>query len=362
MEEMVTKFRNPDPAFWSGKRVLVTGHTGFKGSWLTLWLSELGAHVVGASNTNEITFPNNFGQSRIVELCDSRLIDITNRKSLLDLLFETKPDIVFHLAAQSLVYEGYRSPFDTFFVNFFGTLSLVESIRELGGPRVNVIVTTDKVYRNNGFKQAFSEDSALGGFDPYSASKASSEILIESYKSSFLNESKIALGSARAGNVIGGGDWSTLRIMPDIVRAKYSNSSLLIRNPQATRPWQYVLDPLCGYLLFAEDLFSNPHLAQPLNFGPIGTEDLTVAELIDLAQEYFKCNLMLNNQQESYFHEENFLRLDSRKAHDLIGWQPRISQSHAIKVTLDWYSAVHTEGEAQRISKWQIKEFEHYGS
>jgi CDP-glucose 4,6-dehydratase len=358
---MVNKFRNPDSTFWTGKKVLVTGHTGFKGSWLTLWLSELGAHVIGASNTADITNPNNFSQSSISELCDSRLLDITNRPQLCNLITETKPDVIFHLAAQSLVYEGYQEPHNTFFVNFFGTLSLIESIRELGHPRVNVIITTDKVYRNNGFNQIFSENDTLGGVDPYSASKAASEILIESYRSSFFDKSKIALASARAGNVIGGGDWSPLRIMPDIVRSRYSNSPLLIRNPQATRPWQYVLDPLCGYLLFAEDLYANPQIAQPLNFGPIGTEDLTVGQIIEKSQEYFKHNLLMSQQQESSFREESFLRLDSTKARELIDWQPRINQVKAIEMTLDWYSAVNGTNKARGISIKQIKEFERYG-
>ena len=240
-------------SFWCGRRVVVTGHTGFKGSWLTLWLRRLGALVTGVS-LPPMTTPSLFAAARIDTLCKSRFLDIRDSSGLADLIRAAQPEVVFHMAAQPLVRASYRDPLTTFETNVMGTVHLLEAVRRLGVTRVAVMVTTDKVYRDAESPVPHSEDDPLGGHDPYSASKAASEMIIESYRQSYLSAQAVAVASARAGNVIGGGDWSQDRLIPDAVRAWQGGKPLTVRRPAAVRPWQHVLGPIFGYLILAQRL------------------------------------------------------------------------------------------------------------
>ena len=272
-----------DYKFWHGKRVLLTGHTGFKGGWLALWLHRLGAHVIGIS-LPPTTSPNLFDLAKINELCDSHFCDIRNIEALTTLVSSAQPEVVFHLAAQPLVRHSYQKPAETFDTNVLGTAHLLDALRGLRSVKAVVMVTTDKVYRNNEWRWPYREDDILGGKDPYSASKAASEIVIASYRDSFLAEQGVAVASARAGNVIGGGDWSADRLIPDTVRSWQKSETLKIRRPNAIRPWQHVLEPLAGYLTLAEQLWKNASLAGAYNFGPPTQEVSTVRDVIELAQ------------------------------------------------------------------------------
>ncbi len=259
--------RAADASFWRGRRVLLTGHSGFKGSWLTLWLHRLGAVVTGVSLPPE-TAPNIFTDADIGALCDSHFCDIRAAAPLAELVRAARPEVVLHLAAQPLVRASYREPRETFATNVMGTVNVLDALRGLDGVRVAVMVTTDKVYRSQEAPRPYREDDALGGHDPYSASKAASEMAIASYRDAFLSAQGVAVASARAGNVIGGGDWSEDRIIPDAVRAWQAGQTLEVRRPQAIRPWQHVLEPLAGYLTLAQALWQRPALADSYNFGP----------------------------------------------------------------------------------------------
>src|ERR1700688_1462562 len=270
-------------AFWRDKRVLLTGHSGFKGSWLTLWLHQLGAKVTGNS-LPPATTPNLYAEAKIDTLCQSHFLDIRDASALADLIQAARPEIVFHLAAQPLVRASYREPRATFATNVMGTVHVLDALRGLDSARVAVMVTTDKVYRNNEGARPYREDDALGGQDPYSASKAACEIVITSYRDAFLSAQGAAVASARAGNVIGGGDWSDDRVIPDAVRAWQADRPLEVRRPQAIRPWQHVLEPLAGYMTLAHKLWERPTLAGSYNFGPDASEGVTVRELIEVAR------------------------------------------------------------------------------
>ena len=259
-------------SFWKGRKVLVTGHTGFKGSWLSLCLLELGASVIGVSLKPEFKL-NLFDQLRISSFVDHNLFDIANLQDISLLLEEKRPDVIFHLAAQSIVRVGYDKPVSTWSTNVMGTINILESLKSIDYPCSAVFVTTDKVYKNNEWVYGYRENDALGGIDPYSSSKAAAEIAIDSWRKSFfesnVNPSRnVRIASARAGNVIGGGDWSPNRIIPDVVRSISENKPILVRNPASTRPWQHVLEPLSGYLLLAEKLENNLDLTTAYNFGP----------------------------------------------------------------------------------------------
>ena len=288
--EVITQALNR--SFWHGKRVLVTGHTGFKGSWLVLWLNRLGADVTGISLPPN-TSPNLYYSANLDNICYGNFIDILDFNRLDLFIKKIQPQIVFHLAAQPLVRESYVNPLATFNTNIMGTAHLLESLRHVDDLLAAVMITTDKVYRNNERMHAYSEDDVLGGYDPYSASKAASEILISSYRDSFYAETGVGIATARAGNVIGGGDWSADRLIPDAVRAWQYGQPLIIRSPNAIRPWQHVLDPISGYLSLAVALVgckfsSNIDMYSSFNFGP--PKDIpttTVREAISLAQKAY---------------------------------------------------------------------------
>jgi len=340
---MVTQGIN-SARFWRGKRVLVTGHSGFKGSWLTLWLNRLGAEVIGISLVPS-TKPNLYSEARIDQYCQSHFCDIRNA-SALDFLIQTScPEVVFHLAAQPLVRASYETPCETFQTNVMGTAHVLESIRHVDTVRVALLVTTDKVYRHSASTLPFREDDPLGGRDPYSASKACCEHVIDSYRSSFLSERGVAVASARAGNVIGGGDWAMDRLIPDAIRAWQAGCPLQVRNPESIRPWQHVLEPLWGYLKLAERLWESPGLAGAYNFGPNETVAITVRDVIQLAHSAYGAGDVFFCPSSHGPYESGWLALNADRARVSIGVESRLPITEAVAQTIAWYKA-HEHGTA----------------
>ena len=326
----------PDPGFWRGKRVLLTGHSGFKGAWLALWLQRLGAHVTGVA-LPPATQPNLFDAAQIGARVDSRWCDINDAAALRTVVAGLRPEIVLHLAAQSLVRASYAQPLETFAVNVMGTAHLLEAVRHCGGVRVVVAVTTDKVYQNHESQHAYAEGDALGGHDPYSASKAAAELVVASYRAAFLAQHGTAVASARAGNVRGGGDWAADRLLPDAFRAWSSDVVLEVRRPLAVRPWQHVLDPLAGYLRLTEILWDRPDRAGAFNFGPDRAQCATVGELVQMAQRAFGCGQVRLCTQASGPHEAQTLLLDNARARAVLGVAPCWPLERAVTQTMAWY-------------------------
>ena len=343
--------------FWRGKRVLLTGHTGFKGSWLTIWLERLGARVTGLSLA-PATEPNLYTEAKIAALCDSRIGDIRDAAALSALVKETQPEIVLHLAAQPLVRASYRDPLETFSTNVMGTAHVLEAVRGVDSVRVAVMVTTDKVYRESGAHRAYAEDDALGGHDPYSASKAASEIVIGSYRDAFLGERGVAVASARAGNVIGGGDWSEDRLIPDAVRAWQAGKTLEVRRPEAVRPWQHVLEPLAGYLTLARRLWQEMPLAGAYNFGPPAGDAAPVREIVMLARSAYGSGDVDFATDAQGPHESAFLTLDATKAERALGVTPRLTLADAVGRTMAWYRAHRERGDALALCRADIAAYE----
>jgi len=349
----------PDPAFWEGKRVLLTGHTGFKGSWLALWLHTLGAEIHGLA-LDPPTEPNLFSIAKVSNLLTSDFrIDIRDEEKVLDTFVHVKPEIVFHLAAQALVRDSYTHTVSTFATNTLGTVNILEAVRTTPLVKVAVMITTDKVYANREWPYPYREIDALGGNDPYSASKASAEIIINSYRRAFLEEQGKSVSSARAGNVIGGGDWSKDRLVPDAIRAFISNTPLQLRNPDAIRPWQHVLDALSGYLVLAEAQWRDPQrFAHPWNFAPDRGTEATVgyvaSQLADMwgSDAHFVISPSLDDPAES-----GLLRLDASMAHTHLGWLPGWSLNDALKKTVEWYKYWVTGGDIQEYSLNQIQSY-----
>lgn len=345
-------------AFWHGKRVLVTGHTGFKGGWLVLWLRQLGAAVCGIA-LPPTTNPNLFELARVAEGIESYFCDIRDAERLAALVRAFRPEIVLHLAAQPLVRASYRDPLGTFSSNIMGTAHVLDALRGLDSVRVALMVTTDKVYRNLEQPYPYREDDALGGHDPYSASKAASEIVIASYRDAFLQAQDVAVASARAGNVIGGGDWSEDRLIPDAVRAWQADEMLDIRRPQAIRPWQHVLEPLHGYLTLAEKLWHHPELAGAYNFGPHTHEAATVKEVVELARQAYGKGDVRYGDGNSGPHEAGWLALETAKARVGLDVQPQWHLAETVTRTMAWYQAQHAGADARKLC---LAEIEQYGS
>ncbi|CAN1545609.1 WcaG Nucleoside-diphosphate-sugar epimerases [Rhabdaerophilaceae bacterium] len=322
--------------FWTGKRVLLTGHTGFKGGWLALWLGELGADVTGIALAPNTT-PDLFSKARIGSRMTSHFCDIRDVDAFTHLVRSARPDIVFHLAAQPLVRASYRAPLETFASNVMGTAHLLDALRGLDGVRAAVMVTTDKVYENPETQYPFRENDPLGGHDPYSASKAASEIVIASYRASFLKEQGLAIASARAGNVIGGGDWSDDRLIPDAVRAWSTGKLLDIRRPEAIRPWQHVLESLHGYLVLAEALWHRPDLAGGYNIGPQTHEAASVRDVIGMARSVYGRGEVRFGDGTQGPHEAGWLALETAKARTILGLSPRWNIAEGVKRTMHWY-------------------------
>lgn len=346
-----------DVDFWRGKRVLLTGHTGFKGAWLAFLLQRLGADVTGIA-LPAATQPSLFALLGEKPWMNSHYGDIRDATSLKAMVHAARPEIVFHLAAQALVRTSYQQPLDTFATNVMGTANLLDALRDLPSVRVAVMVTTDKVYQNREWPYPYREDDALGGHDPYSASKAASELVIASYRSSYLDSAGIAVASARAGNVIGGGDWSADRLIPDAVRAWQAQRPLVIRNPHATRPWQHVLEPLAGYLALARQLWAKPGLAGAYNMGPSPHAAASVENVINLAfspRDY--CVAQYENSSSS-LHEAKSLALETAKASGVLGLHPRWSLAESVQKTFHWYRAQHAGASARGLCESDITEFE----
>lgn len=345
------------PAFWRGKRVLLTGHSGFKGSWLALWLHRLGAEVTGISLTPATT-PNLFTLAEIDKQCQSHFCDIRDAAALATLIKAARPEIVFHLAAQPLVRASYREPLATFATNVMGTAHVLDALRGIDRVRVAVMVTTDKVYRNLAQPYPYREDDTLGGHDPYSASKAASEIVIASYRDAFLSVQGVAVASARAGNVIGGGDWSEDRLIPDAVRAWQAGQPLVIRSPGAIRPWQHVLEPLAGYLTLAQKLWQQPELAGAYNFGPQTNEATTVRQVVELARTEYGSGAVRYGDGTEGPHESGWLALEIAKARVSLGVNPKWALTESVNRTMAWYRAQHEGVDARTLCEVEIAAYE----
>jgi len=329
-----------DSSFWAGRRVLLTGHTGFKGSWLALWLLELGAQLTGLALQPD-TEPNLFGQLGLERCLDHRVGDIRDPALLAQLVAELQPEMVFHLAAQPLVRRSYAEPAATWATNVMGTIHLLEALRCLDQPCSAVLITTDKVYRNNEWLYGYRENDPLGGHDPYSSSKAAADIAIASWRSSFCGSQPgqtphLRIASARAGNVIGGGDWAADRIVPDAMRALAKAEPIGVRNPGATRPWQHVLEPLSGYLLLAERLTADAALAGAFNFGPQLEANRSVRDLVEEVLLHWPGS-WLDQSDSGAPHEASLLNLVIDKAHHQLGWAPRWDFTSTVERTVNWY-------------------------
>jgi CDP-glucose 4,6-dehydratase len=350
---------------WAGRSVFVTGHTGFKGGWLSLWLHQLGAKVHGYA-LNPLTNPSLFEAARIagVLATDTRS-DLADLEAVRSALEQAQPEVVFHLAAQPLVRESYRDPIGTLATNVMGTAHLLEAVRAVETVRVVVVITTDKVYENHEWVYPYREVDPLGGHDPYSASKAAAEIVAASYRASFFANTKgrtpVHIATARAGNVIGGGDWADERLVPDCLRAFEKGEPVRLRYPQAVRPWQHVLEPLSGYLLVAERLLGSDasHYASAWNFGPDANGDATVGEVAQaIACLWGKSARLDLNTEEEHPHEAGLLRLDITRARGELGWRPRWSLKQAMQSTVDWHRAWLGGEDMRKKSLTQIRDYQ----
>jgi CDP-glucose 4,6-dehydratase len=349
---------------FQNKKIFVTGHTGFQGSWLTLWLKSLGAKVTGYSLLPP-TKPSLFEILQLKQDINHIVGDVRDHSFLQKCLIKHKPDIVFHLAAQPLVRLSYEKPVDTFHTNIMGTVNLLEAIRNTQSVKAGIIITSDKCYENKEWDFAYRENDPLGGFDPYSASKGATEIVTSSYSRSFFhsnnNKRKIGIATVRAGNVIGGGDWAQDRIVPDCIRSIYSGKQILIRNPKSIRPWQHVLEPISGMLLLASKLWDNTHsYNESWNFGPNLSTNVTVKELViqiikELKQKPNWKDVSKNTKNA--VHEANFLRLDSTKANNLLGWRQTYDDKETISETTSWYQNYMKKTEMRKFTLLQIKKY-----
>ena len=350
-----------DQSFWKNKKVLLTGHTGFKGGWLLVFLETLGAEVLGVSlQAERKSFFNQVGLNKsnqgIVE-------DIRNFEKMLEIENKYQPDILFHLAAQPLVLESYKDPITTFSTNIMGTVNILELIRLSSSVGSGVIITTDKCYENRDLYRGYKEEDRMGGHDPYSSSKGSAELVISSYQRSFFTKDHFkkgsaAVGSVRAGNVIGGGDWGQDRLIPDLLTSVETKKEVKLRNPMATRPWQHVLEPLYGYLLVAEKLFNQgPSDSDCWNFGPYSKDVKTVASVADMFCKAWGEGLSWSKDINPIYHEARNLSLDITKAKRTLGWKPRWPLSKAIDKIVEWHKA-HLEGrDCLALTRKQIEEF-----
>jgi CDP-glucose 4,6-dehydratase len=328
---------------YKGKKIFLTGHTGFKGSWLLKIFAIIGAEVKGYALEPENEL-NLFNIIKGEQLCESVIGDIRDKKHLEEAITSFQPDFIFHLAAQPLVRRSYEIPAETFEVNVIGTANVLDAMAKLNKPCSTVLITTDKVYHNNEWAYPYRENDRLGGYDPYSASKACAELLIESYRNSFFNINKYAshkkaLAVGRAGNVIGGGDWAKDRLIPDIIRALSKNETIEVRNPDAVRPWQHVLEPLFGYLLLGVYLAENPEkFSQAYNFGPkMDSGTFSVKEMVELAINCWGNGIYKSNKDFNNPHEAGLLKLDISKAFDELKWQPLLNAELAVSFTVNWY-------------------------
>lgn len=343
---------------FKGKRVFITGHTGFKGSWLTFLLKELGAEVLGYSllpNSN----PSHFELLNLSSRITSVIGDVRNTQLLNDTLQDFEPEFVFHLAAQALVRPSYEDPLNTYSTNIIGSVSLLEAVRKCDSVRSLVFVTSDKCYENSEWIWGYRETDKLGGKDPYSASKAAAEIIFSSYQESYFSKrSNFGAASVRAGNVIGGGDWAKDRIIPDCIRSIAENKSILLRNPGATRPWQHVLEPISGYLLLATRLYSEPaNYRGAWNFGPSTRETKTVRQIADLLVDRIGKGVIIEDIAKDHPHEAILLQLNCDKSNQYLGWYPKWNLNKTLEMTADWYKEQLGGAPVEEITRQQVYEY-----
>lgn len=354
-----------DPDFWRERRVLLTGHTGFKGSWLALWLQALGARVTGFSS-GVPTQPSLFELARVGEGMESIEGDVRDARALDDALAAARPEVVIHMAAQSLVRPSFAQPRETYEVNVMGTVNLLDAVRRDGTVRVVVNVTSDKCYENREWEWAYREHEPMGGHDPYSSSKGCAELVTDAFRRSFFStEASTRLASARAGNVIGGGDWAEDRLIPDLMRAALEGRSVRVRSPESVRPWQHVLNPLCGYLMLAQALWSSPELAGGWNFGPADEDARPVSWIVQRIAALWPqrlCWVESARADRPQLHEARYLKLDSSRARSHLGWAPRWGLPQGLDATVAWYRALHAGEDMSAVTGSQIDAYGRVGA
>ena len=345
-----------DQGFWQGKRVFLTGHTGFKGSWLSLWLVSLGAEVKGYA-LNPPTSPSLFNEAQVGSIIDSQIGDIRDQDVLYESMTSFNPDILFHMAAQPLVRHSYDAPIETYEVNVIGTAKVLEVARSCFNLKTIVNITTDKCYENDDRSKGYREDDPMGGYDPYSSSKGCAELVTSAYRRSFLQGQSIGIASVRAGNVIGGGDWADNRLIPDILTSFEKNEPVVIRNPKAIRPWQHVLEPLSGYLILAQKLYGDQkEYAEGWNFGPNDSDSKPVDWILDKMISKWP-NSSWKLDVNSNPHEANFLKLDISKAKLKLGWKPVWELNYTLEKIIAWHRAWLDKKDMQAMCLAEIKEY-----
>ncbi len=344
--------------FWNGKRIFLTGHTGFKGSWLSLWLQSMGAELHGLA-LNPPTSPALFNEAKVGAGMTNTIGDIRDYNTVLAAIAACRPEIIIHMAAQPLVRYSYQAPVETYATNVMGTVHVLEAARRVGSARAILNVTTDKCYENKEWVWGYREDEPMGGYDPYSNSKGCSELVTSAYRRSFFQQSGIALASARAGNVIGGGDWAADRLIPDILRALEKSQPVVIRNPHATRPWQHVLEPLSGYLMLAERLYTDEQMfSEGWNFGPHEDDARPVQWIVEHLVDAWGGGATWQLDSGVHPHEANYLKLDISKSKNKLGWQPRWSLATALFQITDWHHHWLAKCNVQSKCLQQIEEFQ----
>jgi CDP-glucose 4,6-dehydratase len=348
-----------DQSFWKGRRVFLTGHNGFKGSWISLWLKQLGAEVCGYS-LDCPTRPSIFYAAEIEKLMKYDVRgDIRDLKLLTKSMQSFQPEIVIHMAAQSLVRESYVDPIDTYTTNIIGTVNLFEAVRNTASVKAVLNITSDKCYENKELLKGYHEKDPMGGYDPYSSSKGCAELVSSAYRNSYFQESNVALATARSGNVIGGGDWANDRIVPDAIRAFIENKPLLVRNPKAVRPWQHVLEPLSGYLVLCQQLLKNPiDYSEAWNFGPNDEDEQPVSFLVDIIANTWGNGASWNQDDSNQPHEAFYLKLDCSKTRSLLKHKPAWSIEKTLHETVEWYKAWHNKKNMREFTICQIDTYQ----
>jgi CDP-glucose 4,6-dehydratase len=347
-----------EPTFWRDRKVLLTGHTGFKGAWLSLWLQSLGAHVTGFSD-GVPTQPSLYELARVGEGMDSVEGDVRDHDAIARAVRAAEPEVVIHMAAQSLVRRSFAAPRETYETNVMGTVNLLDAVRAHGSHvRSLVNVTSDKCYENREWEWGYREQEAMGGHDPYSSSKGCAELVSAAFRRSFFSDPDgTRLASARAGNVIGGGDWGEDRLVPDIMRAALGEQEVRVRNPNSVRPWQHVLSPLSGYLVLAQTLWDSPADAEGWNFGPAEQDARTVGWVLERLAELWPAELRWSLDDGPHPHEARYLKLDSSRARTRLGWRPLVALEETLQSIVDWYLALRDGGDVRAVTLGQIEAF-----
>jgi CDP-glucose 4,6-dehydratase len=352
----------PNLSFWKGRRVFLTGHTGFKGSWLSLWLDALGADVTGYA-LDPPTQPSLFEQAKVSDAVRTIRADVRDLPRLISAVAECRPSVIVHMAAQSVVHRGYEDPIETYSTNVMGTVHILEAVRQFGQPCAFINITSDKCYENKEWDWGYRENDPLGGHDPYSNSKACSELVTSAFRDSYfskdgLESHGIAIASARAGNVIGGGDWTRDQLVPDLMRAFIAGKPCPIRSPSAVRPWQFVLEPLRGYLLLAERLTENPgRFSSAWNFGPEDTDAQPVSWIADKLARSWGSGASWNQDSGIHPREARYLKLDISRAKADLGWQPVLPLSSALDWVTEWYRGCQAGDDLARLTRTQIERY-----